>query len=90
MRIRMTDTRERRIERVKQATGENTKSGAIDVALGFYLQMGATDAGRRVGKLEKLMSAASERGSLTAPEIAAILDTPQLPIEASTSYSVGE
>ena len=86
----MTDTRERRIERVKQATGENTKSGAIDVALAFYLQMGATDAGRRVGKFENLMSAASERGSLTAPEIAAILDTPHLPIEASTSYSVGD
>ena len=90
MRIRMTEERDRRIERVKQATGENTKSGAIDVALGFYLQMGATDAGHQVGKFEELMSAASERGSLTAPEIAAILDTPHLPIEASTSYSIGD
>ena len=90
MRIRMTDKRERRIERVKEATGENTKSGAIDVALAFYLQMGAVDHGTRVGNVAELMQAASERGSLTAPEIAAILDTPQLPIEASTSYSVGE
>jgi len=90
MRIRMTDKRERRIKRLKEATGENTKSGAIDTAAAYYLQMGAVDHGTRVGSVAELMQAATDRGSLTAPEIAEILNTPQLPIEASTSYSVGE
>jgi hypothetical protein len=85
----MTEARERRIERLQEATGENTKAGALDVAANFYLQMGAVDAGVRVGNVEELLSAAAERGSLTAPEIAAIIDTPQLPVEADTSFSVG-
>lgn len=89
MSLRMTEDRERRIERLQEATGENTKAGALDVAASYYLQMGAVDAGVRVGNVEELLSAAAERGSLTAPEIAAIIDTPQLPVEADTSYSVG-
>lgn len=89
MRIRDTDERVRRLERLQEATGENTKSGALDEAAKFYLQMGAVDVGQRVGAFDELLSAAAERGSLTAPEIAAILDTPQLPLDAETSYSVG-
>lgn len=89
MSLRMTEARERRIERLQEATGENTKAGALDVAANYYLQMGAVDAGARVGNVEELLSAAADRGSLTAPEIAAIIDTPQLPVEADTSYSVG-
>lgn len=89
MRMRLTDARERRIERLKEATGEQSKSGAIDVAAEYYLTMGAVDYGERVGNVPDLLEAAAERGSLTAPEIAAILDCPQLPLEAQTSYSVG-
>jgi hypothetical protein len=87
--MRLTDARERRIERLKEATGENSKSGAIDVAAKYYLHMGETDVGHRVGAVNDLMSAAAERGSLTAPEIAEILDCDELPVQASTSYNVG-
>lgn len=89
MRIHDTDERDRRWERLKDATGEETTSGAIDTAAKYYLAMGAVDAGHRVGAVDELLSAAAERGSLTAPEIAAILDTPYLPVDAETSYSVG-
>jgi len=89
MRMRLTDARERRIERLKEATGENSKSGAIDVAAKYYLHMGETDVGHRVGAVNDLMEAAAERGSLTAPEIAEILDCDELPVQASTSYNVG-
>lgn len=37
MRLRMTDQREDRIRRLMEATGENTKSGALDVAVKHYL-----------------------------------------------------
>lgn len=89
MRIRDTDRRKREWENLKEATGESTKSGAIDTAVRFYLEMGRTDVGVQVGKFNELMEQATEQGSLTAPEIAAILDTEYLPIEASASYSVG-
>jgi hypothetical protein len=89
MRIRDTDRRKREWENLKEATGENTKSGAIDTAVRFYLEMGKVDYGKRVGEFDTLMSAAVEQGSLTAPEIAEILDTEYLPLEASASYSVG-
>jgi len=89
MRIADTDERDRRWERLKDATGESTKSGAIDVAAKYYLHMGETDVGHRVGAVNDLMEAAAERGSLTAPEIAEILDCEELPVQASTSYTVG-
>jgi len=88
--IRKTDGRERRFERLREATGENTTSGAIDTAARFYLAMGAVDVGRRVGKYNELLSTAQEQGSLTGPEIAAILDTPQLPLDANNTFTVGE
>lgn len=88
MRMRLTDVRERRIERLKEATGENSKSGAIDTAAKYYLHMGAVDYGERVGALDDLMKAATERGSLTAPEIAEILDCDELSVDASTSYEI--
>jgi len=37
MRIRATDERERRWERLKEATGESTVAGALDVAAKHYL-----------------------------------------------------
>ena len=89
MRIADTDERDRRWERLKDATGEETKSGAIDVACKYYLHMGAVDVGTRVGTMSELMDAAATRGSLTAPEIAEILDCDELPVEAETSYQVG-
>lgn len=38
MRIRMTDERERRLRRLMEATGENTKAGALDIAARHYLR----------------------------------------------------
>ena len=37
MRIRMNETRERRLKRAMEAMDENTKAGAIDQALKHYL-----------------------------------------------------
>ena len=88
MRIADTDARDRRWERLKEATGEDTKSGAIDVAAKYYLEMGAVDVGRRVGSVNELMETAAKRGSLTAPEIAEILDCDELSVDASTSYEI--
>ena len=87
--IRETDARERRLKRLKEATGENTQAGAIDVAAKYYLEMGAVDVGKRVGSVNELMETAAKRGSLTAPEIAEILDCDELPVEAETSYQIG-
>lgn len=89
MRIRNTDRREREYEQLKEATGEETKAGAIDVAVRYYLEMGRVDVGSRVGRTSDLMNAAAERGSLTGPEIAELIDNEYLPVEASNSYSVG-
>jgi hypothetical protein len=90
MRIRDTDRREHEWEQLKLATGENTKSGAIDAAVRYYLFMGRVDVSTRVGATSDLMKAAKNRGSLTAPEIAEIIDNEHLPVEASISYSVGK
>lgn len=69
MRIRMDEEREDRIRRVMQATGENTKSGAIDIALKHYL------ADRR----------SKEKVAPELPdELAEQLSTPYLPIERET------
>jgi len=89
MRIRDTDRRKREWSNLKEATGEKTKAGAIDAAVRFYLSMGRVDYGKQVGQFNELMKTANKEGSLTAPEIADILDTEYLPVQASASYSVG-
>jgi len=38
MRLQMNPERKRRFRRVMEATGENTKAGAIDVAMKHYLR----------------------------------------------------
>jgi hypothetical protein len=70
MRIRMTDTRERRLDRAMDAMGENTKAGAIDRALKHYL----------ADKRNKEQVADELPG-----EIVQELSTPQLPIERKTT-----
>ena len=84
----MTDKRERRLERLKEATDENTKSGALDAAAEFYLRMAAVDAGQRVGAFAELLSAAEDRGSLTGSEIAVILDSPTMEIKYQTGWEI--
>jgi hypothetical protein len=70
MRIRMNETRERRLKRAMDAMGENTKAGAIDRALKHYL----------ADKRNKEQVADELPG-----EIVQELSTPQLPIERETT-----
>ena len=47
-------------------------------------------AGYGRGAIEELLQAAEQRGSLTAPEIAEILDTRELPVAYETEIAVGD
>jgi len=91
MRIHMTDSRERLYEALEDTAPVGTKSGAIDHAAEFYLRMvGDNPVQPFEGQLDELMQAASEQGSLPAEEIAYLLDTEQVPVTASTEWSVGD
>jgi len=90
VRIKLTaNNRKRKLSRLMESTGKGRKTEAIDEAIQFYLEMAAVDHGTRVGKLEEVLSTAADRGNLTAAEIAEILSTPQVQLEASTSYQIG-
>ncbi|WP_227379918.1 hypothetical protein [Haladaptatus halobius] len=84
----MTDTRERRMEYLLEATGE--KSKVLDRAAEFYLQMRGDTAAVPNGAFVDLMEKAEQQGSVTAEEIAAVLDTEELPVKAQMSWSVGQ
>lgn len=89
MRIEATDARERKWENLKEATGKGHKSTALDTAADYYLTMAGDTTAVPVGAIEELMKRADEQGSVTAEEIADVLDTEELPVEAETSWSVG-
>ncbi|MFC7134348.1 MULTISPECIES: hypothetical protein [Salinibaculum] len=85
----MNDERERRYEALLEATGENTKSKALDTAATYYTRMaGGTDA-VPTGKIKDLIELAEEQGSVTPAEIADVLDTDELPLQFETEWSVG-
>jgi len=73
-----------------EATGENTKSKAIDRAAEFYIKMAGDSVAVPKGAFEELMATAERQGSVTSEEIAEVLDTEELPVEAELSWSVGE
>jgi hypothetical protein len=89
MRIHDTDKRERKWELLQEATGEATTSGALDVATNYYLRMRGDNAAAPKGRVEELMKKAEDQGSVTAAEIASILDTDELPVEYTQDWSVG-
>lgn len=89
MRIKKTDTRERKWENLKEATGKGHTSQALDVAADYYLRMVGGNEAYPHGAVDDLLSKAEDEGSLTAEEIAEELDTPQLPVEYETSRQVG-
>lgn len=89
-RLRLTDGRERRLSHLEEATGENTRSGAIDVAARYYVRMAGGTGAYPTGQLEELMTAATERGSLTPEEIAEIIGTKELPVDYDHEWAVGE
>lgn len=70
----MTDARSRLIREVMQFTGENTKAGAIDEALGHYIE----DHRQKSNIVQRL-----------DPQIVEALSTNQLPMELEYQYSVG-
>ncbi|MFH5798553.1 hypothetical protein [Haladaptatus sp. CMAA 1911] len=81
----MTDSRELRVEYFLKATGEKTKSKALDRAAEFYLQMRGDTAAVPNGAFVELMEKAERQGSVTAEEIAELLHTDELPVEVQTS-----
>jgi len=90
MRIQDTERRERHWSYLKEATGESTKSGAIDTAVRYYLEMAGGTTAVPTGAVEELLAEAEQQGSLTVEEIAAILDTEELAVDADVSWSVGD
>jgi hypothetical protein len=92
MRIRMTESRGRRYESLCEATGEATKSKAIDKAMGYYLRMRGNTGAHPVGAIQELLATAETEGSVTGEQIASIIDCPELraEYEVETSWSVGD
>lgn len=92
MRIRMTDARERRFEALCEATGEATKSKAIDAAVDTYLRLAGDSAAYPTGQITELLAAAeANNDGLDGEAIADYLNTPSLPVkyEVETDWSVG-
>ena len=88
--MRMTDQRERMLEALLDATGEKTKSKAIDKAVNHYCKCAGANAAHPTGTYEELMTEAVEQGGLTAREIATILHTKSLPVQYSQNYEIGD
>ena len=84
----MNDRREYLYEDLLDSTGENSKSKALDRAAKFYYEMSGDSV--TTGEFEELMERAVDQGSVTPGEIAEVLDTEELPVEAETEWSVGE
>ena len=89
MRIETTEDRDRLWENLCEATGENARSKALDRAARYYLRMCGGVAAYGRGDIQTLLDEAEAQGSLTAPEIAAILDERELPVTYETTSSVG-
>lgn len=89
MRIETTDERDRLYSNLVEATGQRAKSKAIDDAARYYLRMHGGVAGYAPGTINKLLTKAEQEGSLTAPEIAEILDERELSVEYETSMEIG-
>jgi hypothetical protein len=89
MRIKSTDDREQLWDNLCEATNEQARSKALDAAARYYLKMCGGVAAYGRGDVQHLLDVAEEHGTLTAPEIAAILDERELPVEYETTSSVG-
>lgn len=73
MRIRMSEEREDRLRRLMQATDENTKAGALDIAVKHYLS--------------DLQNKELVADQLTSEQLEA-LHTPYIPLERKTSVGI--
>lgn len=90
MRIRENDRRTRLYENLKDATGEGTKSGALDTAAKYYVKMRGDNPAVPTGQLTQLIKTADKQGSVTAEEIVAILDTDEIPLSYRSQYQIGK
>jgi len=85
----MNDSRERKLDALQEASGENTKSGAIDTAADHYVRMAGGTSAVPTGAVEELMQLAVNEGSVTPAQIADVLDLDELPIRYEREWVVG-
>jgi hypothetical protein len=90
MRLRMNDERDRRLEALLEASGENTKSKTIDSGAKYYVRMSGGTGAVPDGKLAELVQLAEQQGSVTPAEIADVLDTEELLVVWESNWSVGD
>ena len=90
MGIQMNDRRERLCENLKEATGKGHKSKALDQAAAYYLRMHGDTVVYSTGAIDEVLDAAEAEGSLTAQQIADLLDVDELCIEYKINQSVGD
>ncbi len=88
MRIKKTDVRAQKWEYLKEATGENATTKALDQATNYHLRMPGETTAVRKEKLTELMTVAQNQGSITSEEIAEILDTDELPVQCDVLINV--
>jgi len=84
----MTDSRERKLEDLKDSLNENTGSKALFRAGTYAIRMRGGSTAVPTGRVAKLLEAAEDQGSLTGKEIAEILDTDEIGVGFETSWSV--
>ena len=66
----MSDARERKIEYLMEALGENTKSKALFAAADYAIRMRGGTTAVPTGQIAELMQRAQQQGSVTPQEIA--------------------
>lgn len=86
----MNDRRERLYENLKEATGKGHKSKALDQAAAYYLRMHGDTIVYPTGTIDEVLNAAEAEGSLTAQQIAELLNVDELPVAYKASRSIGE
>ena len=89
MRIKTTEEPDRLWENLCEATEENACSKALGRAAGYCLRVCGVVAAYERGNIQTLLDEAEAQGSLTAPEIAGILDEREVPVTYETESSVG-
>jgi hypothetical protein len=87
---RMTDSRERRLNHLLEATGQNAKSKALDDAISLYLYLVGGNPADPQGRINAVLQLAETDGPLSGEEIAETLDSRALSVsyETQITYSV--
>lgn len=88
MRIRMNDSRKRKLEDLKMALDENAGSKALFAAAEYTIRMRGETTAVPQGQIAALLELAEKKGSVTAAEIAKVLDTNIVGVEYESVWSV--